>query len=144
VSINNTPAAAVPVKDQYDPALQTLWSVFKQQATTNSSLEVEFATPASQRVVVKHASARCEFLPAGTDMILEVLVTQGNPAVISPSVFIPLETKSTSFGGIAVGGSAVDLTIPAASQVGLFVFTTTGAGNPLCQLAVEGYSVTVP
>src|SRR5215469_3934174 len=45
VLINNTPAAAVPVKDQYDPALQTLWSVFQQQQTTNSSVEVEFPTP---------------------------------------------------------------------------------------------------
>lgn len=144
VTVGNTPAAAVPVKDQYDPALQTLWSVFKQQATTNSSLEVEFPTPATQVVVVKHASAFCQGLPAATDMILEVLVTQGNPAVISPSVFIPLETKSTPFGGIAVGGSPLNLTIPAASQVGLFVFTTTSAGNALCELAVNGYSVTVP
>jgi hypothetical protein len=144
VTVGNTPAAAVPVKDQYDPALQTLWSVFQQQATTNSSLQVEFPTPAGQRVVVKHASAFCQGLPAATDMILEVLVTQGNPGVTSPSVFIPLETKSTPFGGIAVGGSAVDLTIPAASQVRLFVFTTTSQGSALCQLAADGYSVTVP
>lgn len=139
VSITNTRATAVPVKDQYNPALQTLWNVFQQQPTTNSELQVNFPTPASQVVVVKHASAFCLGLPSATDMTLEVLVTQGT--VTSPSVFIPLETKA---GGVAVGGSPVDLTIPANGLIGLLLSTTTGSGDALCQVALNGYSVTVP
>ena len=74
-------------------------------------------------------------------MLLTVLVTQGSTPVTSPSVFIPLETKA---GGVAVGGSPVDLTIPANGQIGLLLSTTTGSGDALCQVALNGYSVTVP
>jgi hypothetical protein len=144
VTVKNTPAQAVPTKDQYNLALAT---PLNQSGPVNFGVGIftgstsTFTVPANQKLVLTYLSALCSF-QAPTDAIISLILNA------SPAVFFTTQSKAAPGNGptavVGIGGTPLQTVIDPGTQVQIQADRTVATETGTCGIAFSAYLVAVP